>query len=71
MPDWIGGDGLSTAGRYRSMAERELRGSSPCYETICNGVADDAGLLGRLDGLPVPERQPNLLLVAPHGTRLE
>ncbi len=64
MPDWIGGDGLSTSERYRSMAERELRGSSPCYETICNGVADDAGLLARLDGLPVPKRQPNLLLAA-------
>lgn len=54
----------STAQRYRTMAERELRGVSPSYERICLGVADDTELLQRLDALPVAKRQPNLLLAA-------
>lgn len=60
----MGGDGLSTARRYRSMAERELHGISPSYEAICLGVADDAEILTLLDELSVPKRQPNLLLAA-------
>ena len=64
MPDWVGGDGSATADRYRSMAERELRGISPTYEALCLGVAGDPELLARLDELPAPRRQPNLLLGA-------
>jgi hypothetical protein len=44
------------------MAERQLRGISPSYERLCLGVADDADLIARLDTLPPPNRQPNLLL---------
>lgn len=64
MPDWIGGDGASTAARYRHTAERELRGVSPSYEAICLGVADDPRTLALLDALPADKRQPNLLLAA-------
>lgn len=64
MPDWIGTDGQATATRYRSMAEREVRGVSPSYEQLCLGVAADADVLARLDTLPTPKRQPNLLLGA-------
>jgi hypothetical protein len=46
------------------MAERQLRGISPSYERLCLGVAEDAELLARLDTLPTPKRQPNLLLGA-------
>jgi hypothetical protein len=64
MPDWIGGDGESTALRYRFMAERELAGISPSYARLCLGVADDVEVIARLDTLPGPKRQPNLLLAA-------
>lgn len=62
MVDWAGHAGQSTAYRYRSMAERQLRDISPAYERLCLGVADDAELIARLDTLPAPKRQPNLLL---------
>lgn len=62
MVDWSGHAGQSTEYRYRSMAERQLRGISPSYERICLGVADDAELVAMLDTLPPPKRQPNLLL---------
>ena len=58
----VAGGGQSTEYRYRSMAERQLRGVSPSYERICRGVAGDAELIARLDALPPPKRQPNLLL---------
>jgi hypothetical protein len=64
VPDWIGLDGAVTADRYRETAEREVRGISGRYEAICSGVAADVGVLGLLDTLPPPKRQPNLLLAA-------
>ena len=64
MPDWAGHDGMTTARRYRAMAERQLPGISPTYERLCHGVAGDPQLLARLDTLPAPKRQPNLLLGA-------
>jgi hypothetical protein len=62
--DWAGHAGESTAYRYRFMAERQLRGSSPSYERLCLGVADDPELIALLDTLPAPKRQPNLLLAS-------
>lgn len=44
------------------MAEHETRGISPSYTAICSGVAGDPDVLARLDTLPTPKRQPNLLL---------
>ncbi len=64
MVDWAGHEGEATSRRYRSMAERQLRGSSPTYERLCLGVADDREVLALLDTLPAPKRQPNLLLAA-------
>lgn len=64
MPDWIGTDGRTTATRYRSMADSEVRGISPSYERLCLGVAEDFDVLARLDELPAPKRQPNLFLAA-------
>lgn len=62
MVDWSGHAGQLTTDRYRLMAERQLHGVSPSYERLCLGVADDAELIARLDTLPPPNRQPNLLL---------
>jgi hypothetical protein len=62
MVDWSGHAGQPTERRYRSMAQRQLRGISPSYERLCLGVAEDRELLDRLDTLPAPKRQPNLLL---------
>jgi hypothetical protein len=64
VPDWTGLSGIDTATRYRLMAERELRGISPSYEQLCLGVTADDAVLARLDELPPPKRQPNLLLGA-------
>lgn len=64
MPDWIGAEEDSTAQRYRLFGETQVRGISPRYEAICLGVADDAEMLRRLEELPRPKRQPNLLLGA-------
>jgi hypothetical protein len=64
MVDWSGHAGQPTTRRYRSMAERQLRGISPSYERLCLGVADDDTVIERLDSLPPPKRQPNLLLAA-------
>jgi hypothetical protein len=46
------------------MAQRQLRGVSPSYERLCLGVADDDEVIVRLDTVPPPKRQPNLLLAA-------
>ncbi len=64
MADWSGLSGTDTPTRYRLMAERELRGVSPSYERLALGVAADPELIGLLDTLPPPKRQPNLLFAA-------
>jgi hypothetical protein len=46
------------------MALRQVRGISPSYERLCLGVAEDPELIARLDVLPAPKRQPNLLFGA-------
>lgn len=53
-----------TAARYRRFAEVEVRPFSPSYERLCLGVAGDDVVLTRVDQLPPPKRQPNLLLAA-------
>ena len=62
MVDWAGHAGQPTVHRYRSMAQRQLHDVSPAYERLCLGVAGDPELIARLDTLPAPKRQPNLLL---------
>ncbi len=63
MVDWIGSDGAATAYRYRQMAA-DVQAAAPSYEQICLGVASDDDVVGLLDTLPPPKRQPNLLLGA-------
>ena len=63
MVDWAGHDGMRTAARYRGMVA-QVHGVSPSYERLCVGVAEDTELIGRLDTLPRPKRQPNLLFGA-------
>ena len=48
--------------RYRAMADRELRGVSPTYESLCRAVAASPDICGLLAGLPPAKWQPNLLL---------
>lgn len=52
----------STAENYRRFARLEARGRSPLYEQLTEAVAGDSQVLGLLDSLPAPNRQPNLLL---------
>jgi hypothetical protein len=58
----------STADRYRRFGSHEARGESPCLEEWSAGVAADPELIARLDELPGPKRQPNLLFAAARFT---
>lgn len=64
MPDWIGGDGHSTSQTYRLMAQTQMRGMSTSYERLCLAIADDADICSLIDRVPLPKRQPNLVLGA-------
>ncbi|WP_245601664.1 DUF2332 domain-containing protein [Hamadaea tsunoensis] len=55
---------IAVSEAYEQFARRELAGFSAAYERICLAVAADDELLDRLSTLPVPKRQPNLLLGA-------
>lgn len=59
---------MTTAETYHRFAVAEARGWSPTYEQWALGVADDKDLLARLDELPTPKRQPNLLFAAARYT---
>lgn len=67
----ISGVAGSVAARYQGFAAREARGVSNTYETWANSVARDAAVLTRLEELPVPKQQPNLVFAAArhHGAR--
>jgi hypothetical protein len=58
---------------YRIFARYEAAGNSAIYENLCLGIADDPRLLARIQTLPVPKRQPNLLLASArvHGAPME
>jgi len=53
-----------TAEKYRNFSSGEARGESACYEDWAAGVAGDPELIGLIDELPEPRRQPNLLFAA-------
>lgn len=55
---------MSTAEMYLEFASFEACGESPCYQEWADGVAADRELIGLLDKLPEPKRQPNLLFAA-------
>ncbi len=50
--------------RYRRFARFGAAGRSPLYERIASAVADDAEVIARLEAMPEPKQQPNLLLGA-------
>jgi len=49
---------------YRWFGEHDARGRSPSYARLALAVADDAELCARIDALPPPKQQPNLLFAA-------
>ena len=49
---------------FRWFAEQEAAGSSPSYERLAHAIADHEVIVDRLDRLPRPKRQPNLLFAA-------
>lgn len=53
-----------TAERYRTFANREIKGMSPSYEAIALRIAADPDLIALIDTLPSAKRQPNLVLSA-------
>jgi hypothetical protein len=53
-----------TAAWYTDFARRQAANSSPTYERLALAVAADGEILGLLDTLPEPKRQPNLLFAA-------
>lgn len=55
---------LALAEAYHSFGTREVRGASPLYEELAEGVATDGDVLDLLLDLPVDKRQPNLLFAA-------
>lgn len=54
----------ATAAWFTGFAETEAAGRSPLYAEFASGVAGDRELLESLCELPLPKRQPNLLLAA-------
>ncbi|MHB1596402.1 MAG: DUF2332 domain-containing protein [Streptosporangiaceae bacterium] len=72
---WMHGHNLAAevAENYRDFAA-EARGRSRNYEALASAVADDPDILGYLETLPRPKRQPNLLFAAArtlHGGPVE
>jgi hypothetical protein len=55
---------VSTAENYRRFARYEAAGRSPIYEALCEWIAADAEALERITSLPLPKRQPNLVLAS-------
>ncbi|TFD27433.1 DUF2332 domain-containing protein [Cryobacterium cryoconiti] len=58
----------ATSDRYRQFAEVEAHGLSACYEAWARGVAEDPVTIARIDRLPAPKRQPNLVFSAARFT---
>ena len=54
----------SAAEHYRVFAEHEAHGSSEVYEEWAASIAGDSEVLARIDALPRPKRQANLVFAA-------
>ena len=54
------------ADHFRGFAAVVERDGGTTYPAICRSVADDDNLLSLLDGAPLPQRRPLLLLAAVH-----
>jgi hypothetical protein len=57
---------LPLADHFRGLAATVERDGGVIYPAICRGVADDPRVLSLLDGTPLPQRRPLLLLAAVH-----
>ena len=57
---------LPLADHFRGLAATVERDGGVIYPAICRGVADDPRVLSLLDGTPLPQRRPLLLLAAAH-----
>ena len=55
---------LGTAEWYRHFGTVDAPGSSPCYADWSLRIADDPGLIARIDQWPYNKRQPLLMLAA-------
>lgn len=55
-------DAARTANWYCRFAEHEAPGKSPLYAEIGAGIAGDEAVIAKLLTLPLPKRQPNLVL---------
>ncbi len=66
-------DGVALSETYRVFATGEAAGNCDIYERLCLGIAGDGRLLALIEALPLPKRQPNLLLASArwHGAPLE
>ncbi len=64
----LAGEPLS--GHFRAFAATVERDGGRTYPAICRGIADDADVLSLLDGAPLPQRRPLLLLAAVHSLLL-
>ena len=58
------GSGTGTAEWYRHFGTVDAPGSSPCYADWSLHIADDPGLISRIDEWPYNKRQPLLMLAA-------
>jgi hypothetical protein len=57
---------LPLADHFRGLAATVERDGGTIYPSICRGAADDPRVLSLLDGTPLPQRRPLLLLAAVH-----
>lgn len=57
-------EALGTAEWYRHFGTVDAPGSSPCYADWSLHIADDPGLIARIDQWPYNKRQPLLMLAA-------
>jgi hypothetical protein len=56
---------VDTSGWYRFFAEVEAKPTShPSYRRLAQGIDEDSDLIARLELLPAPKRQPNLLFAS-------
>jgi hypothetical protein len=55
---------VTTAERYVEFAATEARGRSPLYERLSFDIANDDEILGLLERVPEPKRQPNLFFAS-------
>jgi hypothetical protein len=55
---------------FRGFAAAVERDGGTTYPAICRGVADDVEVLSLLEGAPLPQRRPLLLLAAVHDLLL-